>query len=582
MLNRPYTFKGNEFIGIQYLFENIANNFTYECIVLPGKYKKDSSAAYIVTPSCSTEENTAGVGISINGNEIRVFEHSMNRLNTVILAHYDNSNWIELVLVYSNKIPSLFINGKLIAVGNRSPFNKVYPSGVLGGNEKGECYTGEIRSVKLWNKSLSVEHVALLKEKAYENNEHLTWAHDFLDGSQYKNGKKLNAKISVIMPTYNKFPDILMTLHSLECQNFDKNEFEVIIVDDGSGDKTPTIFKENPFSFHLKYIRSNHNIGRPNMRNLGIQSASGSIIIFLDAEILVNPDFILQHYSAHLKKEKIVVCGSMVLRGVFTKYHPEFNDDQLAQLNSMIRKQSTLSLKVRNNIHKRKPVNLLCEKDIYDQNFMKLSFEKPHVKFYKETLFCRYGNELDGFHFPWILFCTGNVSVKAKGIIEVGLFEEYPGYGWDDHEMGYRLYKRGYSFLNHTGLISYHQEHPIAQSNPQDALQNFVRVFKKYPEIQMRVFALHFLGISWNNINSVYESYLKLLSLFPLEYKVVKDAFYFMLESLASRLWDGKKLTNLLEGFPVGTEKVKFQLDELLKIPQLHTFVSSFKYMMNL
>ncbi|MFJ7991922.1 hypothetical protein ACIQY5_06925 [Peribacillus frigoritolerans] len=55
-----------------------------------------------------------------------------------------------------------------------------------------------------------------------------------------------------------------------------------------------------------------------------------------------------------------------------------------------------------------------------------------------------------------------------------------------------------------------------------------------------------------------------------------------MLESLASRLWDGKKLTNLLEGFPVSSEKVRFQLDEPLKIPQLHTFVSSFKYMMNL
>lgn len=163
MLNRPYTFKGNEFIGIKYLFENTANNFTYKCVVLPGTYKKDISAAYIVTPSCSTEENTAGVGISINGNEIRVLEHSMNRLNTVILAHYDNSNWIELVLV---KIPSLFINGKLVAVGKRSPFNKVYPSGVWGGgNEKGECFTGEIRSVKLWNESLSVEHVALFKGK---------------------------------------------------------------------------------------------------------------------------------------------------------------------------------------------------------------------------------------------------------------------------------------------------------------------------------------------------------------------------------------------------------------------------------
>ncbi|AZV63831.1 glycosyltransferase [Peribacillus frigoritolerans] len=581
MFNKPFTLSGNEFVGIQDLFNN-ADNFTYECIVLPGKHKQVNSSAYLVAPSCSKEVNTAGVGISINGNEIRVYEHSMNNLNTVILAHYDNSNWIELVLVYSNKKPSLYINGKLIAVGHISPFNHVYPSGVLGGNEEGECFTGEIQSIKLWNESLGMEHVALLKEKAYENNENLTWAHDFLDGTIYKSGKKIDAKVSVIMPTYNKYPDILMTLHSLECQTFNKNEFEVIIVDDGSKDKTPSIFKENPFSFHLKYIRSNHNIGRPNMRNLGIRSASGSIIIFLDAEILVKPNFIQQHYSAHIEKENIVVCGSMVLRGVFTKYHPEFTDDQVAQLTFMMQKHYRLSLNIENNIEKRKPVNLLSEKDIYDQSFMNLSFEKPHVKIYKETLFRHYGNELEGFNFPWILFCTGNVSVKSKAIIEVGLFEEYPGYGWDDHEMGYRLYKKGYSFLNHTGLISYHQEHPISQSNPQDALRNFVRMFKKYPEMQMRIFSLHFLGISLFNINLVYESYRKFLDFSPLEYKVVKDAFCFMLESLALRLWNGQKLTNLLDGFPVGMEKVKLQIDELVKIPQLHTFASYFKFMINL
>ena len=161
-----------------------------------------------------------------------------------------------------------------------------------------------------------------------------------------------------------------------------------------------------------------------------------------------------------------------------------------------------------------KPVKLLTEKDIYDKTFMKFSFEKPFVKFYQE-LFSNYGNELNGFHFPWILFATGNVSVKSKGFIEVGLFEEYPGYGWDDHELGYRLFKRGYSFINQTGLVAYHQEHPIAKSNNHEAFRNFVRMFKKYPEVQMRIFVLHFLGISLTNINSIYKSYMKFLDVYP-------------------------------------------------------------------
>lgn len=583
MLNQPFKFNGNEYIDVQLLFENAMDNFTYECTVLPNNsnQKKGITSNYLISPSISPKKHTGCVGISINGTEIRVIEQGISGLNTVFVVHFDTSNWIRLVLVYSEKIPTLYINGKMIAKGNKSAFDHICPSGVFGGNRQGECFEGSIKSIKIWKESLSEDSVHQLNEDTLRNHDNLIWGHDYLNRITYKNGKRIDTKISVILPTYNKFHEILLTLHSLECQTFKKDEFEVIIVDDGSDDNTPTIMKDYFFSFPLKYVRTNRNIGRPKVRNFGVKNASGSIITFLDSEILVNPEFISNHFAEHMKKEKLVVSGSMVLRGIFTSFHPGFNKDQISRLNGLIHNYPKTSVNIWNEKEKNKPFQLLSKTVIFNQDLQKISFEKDHVHGYKITLFNNFGNELTGYQFPWLLFCTGNVSVKAKAFSEVGLFEEYPGYGWDDIEMGYRLFKMGYRFLNHPGLIAYHQEHPVAQSNPNDAVKNFVRVFQKYPEIQFRIFSLHYLGISALNVHLIYKSYLQFLETFPAQYTLVKEAFYYMLVKISSKLWDGLALTNLLEGFPGEIKQVIIQLEQLEKISEIEPFVANFINMLN-
>lgn len=388
--------------------------------------------------------------------------------------------------------------------------------------------------------------------------------------------------ISVIVPTFNKYQELLLTLHSLESQLFDKKRFEVIIVDDGSIDQTPSIINNHIFSFELKYIRSNRNIGRASMRNIGIQNASGRIIVFLDAEIIVKPDFISQHYNGHRRNQDIVLCGSMVLRGMYSIYHPEFSIEQKSHFNMMMKNYLSNFPIIWKDVENEKTVKLLTEKEIYNQSYHQFSFEKPFVKVYKETLFNLYGNDLKGFHFPWLLFCTGNVSVKAEAIREVGLFEEYPGYGWDDHELGYRLYKKGYTFLNHIGLVAYHQEHPIAQSNPHDAIKNFVRVFNKYSEVQLRVFVIHFLGITIPNIHLIYDSYLKFLEGYSNKYKGISNLFNKMLRQIAAKLWHEEDLTNLLENIPYNRTQVLKILEELEKYPDVNPFASNFKNMIKL
>lgn len=392
----------------------------------------------------------------------------------------------------------------------------------------------------------------------------------------------MDYEISVIVPTFNKYQELLLTLHSLECQRFDKKRFEVIIVDDGSTDQTPSIINNHIFSFELKYIRSNRNIGRASMRNIGIQNASGRIIVFLDAEIIVKPDFISQHYDGHRINQYIVLCGSMVLRGTYSIYHPEFSSEQKSHFNMMMKSYPSNSPDIWKDIENKKTVKLLTEKEIYNQSYHQFSFEKPFVKVYKETLFNLYGNDLKGFHFPWLLFCTGNVSVKAEAIREVGLFEEYPGYGWDDHELGYRLYKKGYTFLNHIGLVAYHQEHPIAKSNPHDAIKNFVRVFNKYSEVQLRVFVIHFLGITIPNVHLIYDSYLKFLEGYSNKYKGISNLFNKVLRQIAAKLWHEEDLTNLLENIPYNRTQVLESLEELEKYPDVNAFASNFKNMIKL
>ncbi|MCU9614559.1 glycosyltransferase [Caldibacillus lycopersici] len=582
MFNIPFTFKGNEFLSFSINRMEVADSFSYRISILPDSQYNAAAFPFIIAPD-STEKGAASVGVVVNGHEIKIIEYGDNHYHTVILAHVDTSTWVDLVLVYLEKKPFLYINGRLIAQGNKSNYTHIYPSRMIGGNEKGECFKGKIRAIQLWKESFSHEKIVQMKEYHSNTFPHsLIWSRDFLSGVVYKNGSPFNPKVTVIMPTYNKYQDILMTLHSLECQTFNKREFEIIICDDGSQDNTFQIPRDSAFSYSITYIRSNHNIGRPNMRNLGLQAASGEIIVFLDAEIIVKPDFIDIHYQAHKKKDRLVVSGSLVLHGVYTRFYPEYNEMQKKQLTQIVQNNPYQRFNVQEMIKNNKRRTLLTKENVYDQSYIHYSFEKPFVPIYRDTIFKTFGNELIGFQFPWILFCTGNVSAKAEGFREVGLFEEYPGYGWDDHEMGYRLYKKGYSFINHTSLIGYHQEHPVAASNQMDAMRNFVRMFRKYKEVEMRVFALHFLGIGLPQINSILEAFQYLQENDPTDYLSIKGLFQDMLQSIARRLWNGEKITNLTEGSKFHPELAKSEANRLMNNERIKPFLLIFHYLLTI
>ncbi len=97
-------------------------------------------------------------------------------------------------------------------------------------------------------------------------------------------------KISVIIPTYNEEDVILDCLNSLSKQSL--QNFEVIVVDDGSTDKTLQVLSELKINnYKLKILKQEHK-GAGSGRNLGAKHAKGDILVFVDSDMTFDKNFL--------------------------------------------------------------------------------------------------------------------------------------------------------------------------------------------------------------------------------------------------------------------------------------------------
>lgn len=133
--------------------------------------------------------------------------------------------------------------------------------------------------------------------------------------------------ISVIITCYNAEQYITDCLKSLQKQTF-KN-FEAIVVDDGSQDRSLGVMREVVCTdSRFKFILSKH-VGFPEAKNIGLQNATGEYIIFLDSDDIVHEKWL----------ECLYTTSKITGADISTCYYDKFKNDMdiSARLNSEIK-----------------------------------------------------------------------------------------------------------------------------------------------------------------------------------------------------------------------------------------------------
>lgn len=91
-------------------------------------------------------------------------------------------------------------------------------------------------------------------------------------------------KLSIVIPAYNVEKYITNCIESCFYQDIDKNEFELLVIDDGSTDQTSSIIQKYAKQYgNIRYIKQEHG-GAGAARNLGINNAKGTYIWFVDSD----------------------------------------------------------------------------------------------------------------------------------------------------------------------------------------------------------------------------------------------------------------------------------------------------------
>lgn len=203
--------------------------------------------------------------------------------------------------------------------------------------------------------------------------------------------------LSVVIPTYNRLPILQKCLAALETQIFANNqieEYEVIVVDDGSTDQTLVWLAENQANLpHVKVFEQNHQ-GAAAARNLGVVNALGETIIFIDSDLVVTATFLQSHGDALIKAQQ------------------DLKSDRVFTYGAVINTNN---------------------------------FENPTTESYKIT------------DFSAAYFATGNVAIARKWLEEAGLFDTgFQLYGWEDLELGVRLKKLNLKLVKCPQAVGYH------------------------------------------------------------------------------------------------------------------------------
>jgi glycosyltransferase involved in cell wall biosynthesis len=248
---------------------------------------------------------------------------------------------------------------------------------------------------------------------------------------------------SVIIPTHNRVEVLRQTLTSLSRQFFPADQFEVIVIDDGSTDGTDEIAsQEFPFPLHLL---QQSNTGATRARNLGADKSRGEVLIFIDDDIEIAPKTLNLLIEAVRKNERAIVMGSLA---------------------PFISQNSSVYARIVKDLHN-----------------TSLSEQRARVGLASHDQASLYP-----VHFSECM--TGLLAVRREDFFSLGMFQDPTGSwpNWDDVAFGYTAYKEGFQLLRNPQAMGIHHDYSLSDlrascRRTERASRSAVLLFQKYPSL---------------------------------------------------------------------------------------------------
>lgn len=208
--------------------------------------------------------------------------------------------------------------------------------------------------------------------------------------------------VSVVVPAYNQADLLGHALRALLDQTLAPDRYEVVVVDDGSTDDTPRVVEA--LAPRIRLVRFPANRGRSAARNAGIRAARAGLIVFVDSDVLVRPDFLDQHRRTHAGHGREVLSRGPVVA-------------------------------------------------------------VPSVD-------AAAGARVPRFAASPAYLDTANAGVARAALERAGMFDEsFPGYGWEDLELGIRLRRAGVRRVFCPQAVAFHVQPPAQWAD----VENLVR-----------------------------------------------------------------------------------------------------------
>ena len=111
-------------------------------------------------------------------------------------------------------------------------------------------------------------------------------------------------KFSIIIPAYNEEQNLSRCLQSIADLDYPKERYQVIVVDNGSTDRTQDIAR----SLHAKLL-VDADLNVAGLRNLGVRNSDGDVLAFVDADCTVE-SFWLRNAAIYAADQKVAAWGA--------------------------------------------------------------------------------------------------------------------------------------------------------------------------------------------------------------------------------------------------------------------------------